>query len=398
MHVELASSGLGSAQGRRPPAKEGADASPAEFSVFRHFFELSVDLLCVLDTEGSLRALNHAWERVLEYGTSELVDRPLLDVVHPEDRQRTAEALAQMLGPGDGVAAFECRCVAKGGRVRHLEWTAHLVVEDGRAYAVARDITEKGQERPSRGDAGAAEQLRLCVAEQARRLEDARRELETFTHSVSHDLKAPLRAIDGFTRILLEEHQGMLDGEAQRLCSIIRDNTGKLGRFIDELLALSRLGRAPLAAACVDMRALVASVFSRLTTAEARARIELRVDALPEVVADPTLMGHVWTELLANALKFSARRERAVIEVGGEVQAEELVYFVRDNGAGFDMRYLSKLFGIFQRLHAAREFEGDGVGLAVVHKAVTRHGGRVWAEGRPDRGATFWFSLPRGSA
>ena len=226
-------------------------------------------------------------------------------------------------------------------------------------------------------------------------LEESNKELEAFSYSVSHDLRAPLRAIDGFARILSDEYGPKLDDEARRVCAIINDNTSRMGRLIDDLLTFSRLGRTEMQSSEIDMGGMARAVYYEVTTPECRARIDLQLDMMPTVVGDPSLMRQVWMNLLSNAVKFSSKRERVVIAIRGETTDGEQVFSVRDNGAGFDMQYVGKLFGVFQRLHSTREFEGNGVGLAIVQRVIRRHGGRVWAEGEPDRGATFSFALPQ---
>jgi len=236
-------------------------------------------------------------------------------------------------------------------------------------------------------------ELEQRVVERTAQLEAAVKELEAFTYSVSHDLRAPLRAIDGYTRILVEDHELSLGTEGQRICGVVRDETRRMGQLIDDLLAFSRLSRADMQPMPIDMEALAEAAFHQLTTPESRERIDFRVGDLPPAVGDPTLIGQVWVNLLSNALKFSSKRERAVVEVGGRQSEGETIYYVRDNGAGFDMRYAGKLFGVFQRLHSEREFEGTGVGLAIVQRMIHRHGGRIWAEAAPGMGATFYFTL-----
>jgi len=234
------------------------------------------------------------------------------------------------------------------------------------------------------------------VSERTVQLEESNKELDAFSYSVSHDLRAPLRAIDGFTRILSDEHASGLNDEAKRLCSIIRENTKRMSRLIDDLLAFSRMGRASISRSPVDMRAMANAVFHELTTTESRLRIDFELGSLPETAADSTLMRQVWTNLLSNAIKFSSKRERAEIRVGAESSEAGQFYSVSDNGVGFDMQYRDKLFGVFQRLHSTKEFEGTGVGLALVQRIIHRHGGRVWANGEVDRGAAIYFSLQLG--
>jgi light-regulated signal transduction histidine kinase (bacteriophytochrome) len=214
---------------------------------------------------------------------------------------------------------------------------------------------------------------------------------------VSHDLRAPLRAIDGFSRIVQEDYADRLDMEGRRLLDVIRDNSQKMAQLIDDLLAYSRLGRRPLASAEVDMHRLCEEVLRELRESGARSG-GVVLEALPAARGDATLLKQALANLLANAVKFSGKRERPLIRVSGVENGVECVYCVKDNGAGFDMRYGEKLFKVFQRLHRDDEFEGTGVGLAIVQRVVSRHGGRVWAEGKVGEGAAFHFSLPRGGA
>jgi light-regulated signal transduction histidine kinase (bacteriophytochrome) len=238
------------------------------------------------------------------------------------------------------------------------------------------------------------QELEQRVAERTAQLEAANRELEAFSYSVSHDLRAPLRAIDGYTRIFEEDYEAVLDDEGKRVCAVVRQQTQRMGELIDDLLAFSRLGRAEMKDTSIDMAQLVTSVFQELTTSEDQARIDFQLCPLPPAQGDSTMIRQVWLNLLANAIKFSARRERAVIKVAGSQVDGEIIYSIRDNGAGFDMQYAAKLFGVFQRLHGEREFEGTGVGLAIVQRIIHRHGGRVWGEGVVDQGAIFYFTLP----
>ena len=238
--------------------------------------------------------------------------------------------------------------------------------------------------------------LERRVAERTAQIETSIKELEDFTYTVSHDLRTPLRAIGGFSRILEEEYGDKLDAEARRLIGVVRENTRKMGQLIDDLLAFSRLGRDPMAAAGIDMEELVRSALAEIGAPATATRARIEVHPLPEARGDPVLIKQVWVNLLSNAIKFSGKREQPVIEVSGREDGAESVYCVKDNGAGFDMRYYDKLFGVFQRLHGNDEFPGIGTGLAIVRRIVSRHGGRAWAEGKAGEGAAFYFSLPKG--
>jgi signal transduction histidine kinase len=244
----------------------------------------------------------------------------------------------------------------------------------------------------------AAEQIDALNANLRRytvELEATNRELESFSYSVSHDLRAPLRAVDGYARMLEEDYNDRLDAEGRRLLGVVREASTRMGRLIDDLLAFSHLGRQELATRRVDMAALVAEVIAE---AKGDAKAALEVGALPAAQADRAMMKQVWFNLVGNALKYSGKRDAPVVQIGAKAEGGELVYWVRDNGAGFDMRYAQKLFGVFQRLHRAEEFPGTGVGLATVQRVIVRHGGRVWAEGKPGEGACFYFSLPAEAA
>jgi len=228
-------------------------------------------------------------------------------------------------------------------------------------------------------------------------LEAVNNDLESFSYSVSHDLRAPLRAVDGFSSILLEKFAPQMPREAELLLNNVRTSVKRMGQLIDDLLRFSRLGRQPLSKRLVNISVLVREALEELRGKQPDRRIEIQISELPDCVGDPSLLRQVLVNLLSNAFKFTRQRENAMIEVGCRQQGAEKVYFVRDNGAGFDMRYAGKLFGVFQRFHRAEEFEGTGVGLSIVQRIIQRHGGRIWAEAEPDKGATFYFTLSQES-
>lgn len=237
-----------------------------------------------------------------------------------------------------------------------------------------------------------SQELESRVRARTAELEAVNQELGAFSYSVSHDLRAPLRAVDGYARMLQEDCAERLGEEGRRQLGVVRDEARRMGQLIDDLLAFSRAGRQAMRAARVDMAELARNVAAELAPEYPQA--EVQVGELPPAAADPVLLRQVWLNLIGNALKYSARRPAPRVEIGGRANGAEIEYWVQDNGAGFDERYAHKLFGVFQRLHGAHEFPGTGVGLAIVQRVVARHGGRVWAAGRPGEGARFSFAVP----
>lgn len=232
------------------------------------------------------------------------------------------------------------------------------------------------------------------VAELREQLAAAQKELESLSYSISHDLRAPLRAIKGFSEAILEDYRERLDDDGKRFLEIIVSSTVQITRLIDGLLALSRLERAEMHPEEIDVNELVHGIITELRLRHEKRKIDFKVSNLPPVRADLNLLRHIWTNLLENSVKFSAPQENAAIQVGGCKKDGEVSYFVKDNGVGFDMKYAEKLFGVFQRFHTEREFEGVGVGLAITKRLIKRHQGNISAESKPGEGTTMTFSLP----
>ncbi|HEU5058590.1 MAG TPA: ATP-binding protein, partial [Kofleriaceae bacterium] len=351
------------------------------------------DPLLVLDGNLRVKSGNLPYYECFRTEPHEVEDRPLGAVGGGEWNVPALLAqLRQTAEEGTPIDGFEVEREFTGIGRRVMVLSARKILGAGRSgmvLLVISDVTRRVDAERSLRDH--ARQLE----ERGRELESANHELDSFSYSVSHDLRAPLRAIDGFARILAEEHGTALDGEGLRLLGIIRNNIRKMAQLIDDLLAFSRLGRKPLAATEIDMDALVRQIAADAIRSERSRAIELRIGALPPALGDRALIEQVWVNLISNAVKYTRARGDAIITIDGVIEIDQVVYRIADNGIGFDMRFANKLFGVFQRLHAPSEFEGTGVGLALVRRIVVRHGGWISADGRPGAGATFEFALPR---
>jgi len=239
------------------------------------------------------------------------------------------------------------------------------------------------------------EELEDRVKERTLQLEISNKDLEAFSYSVSHDLRTPLRAISGFTNALYKNYFDTLDDEGKRLLNVIINSASKMGCLIDDILAFSRLGRKEVVKKVIDLNPIFTEAYNEITNLITDRHIDFKLSKLPPAKADATLISHVISNLLSNAVKFTQTKDQAVIEVGSMKKDDSVVYYVKDNGVGFDMAYADKLYNVFQRMHSDREFEGTGVGLAIVYKILQRHGGNIWAKAEVNKGATFYFSIPQ---
>jgi PAS domain S-box-containing protein len=331
----------------------------------------------------------------LEPGTFDGTFEAYLRDAHPDDRDRIVRTLRKTIQEGRDHS-IEYRIIRPDGTMRWIEGRGKIFYDDFGNPAMLRGVCMDVTERKDADEEirRLNETLEERVKERTLQLEETNQELEAFSYSVSHDLRAPLRHISGFADLLRKRSAGQLDEASERYLGIIRDSAKRAGALVDDLLGFSRMSRAEMRYAVADMNALAREAIRSLEHEAEGRNVEWTVAELPATEGDPAMLRLAWQNLLSNALKYTSKRESALIEIGFRQNEKEYVFFVRDNGVGFDMKYADKLFGVFQRLHRAEEFEGAGIGLANVRRIVQRHGGAVWAEGALDKGATFYFSLP----
>ena len=351
---------------------------------FRILIQNALDIIMVTDADGTIRYISPAVERVLGYRPEEMVGTNTAGYVHQDDLEGAFGELAAALAkPGVHPVAVETRVRHKSGSWRWLEGIANNLLEDPAVEGLVfnhRDVTErKWTERE--------------LARRAAELESSNAELERFAHAVAHDLRAPLRTISSFSQLLLEDHAGGLNEEGKDYLTRVGNAGRHMARVIDGLLDLSRIARAEMRHEEVDLSSLAEGIVAELRRRHPERRVEFAIRGGLVAEGDRRLLRLALENLLGNAFKFTARKSRARIEFGATDHGGAPTYYVRDNGAGFDMAYAGKLFGPFQRLHGQEEFDGVGIGLAAVARVVRRHGGRIWAEGEVGRGATFYFTL-----
>ena len=364
---------------------------------FRMLAENFPDFVSRFDRDGRYIYVNPAVEQAFGASAETIIGKTLIElpgVRTPEQNDALLALIRRVFAEGVVNESEEHWSLATGERIVELRQVPEKDAAGNviSALSIAHDITER--KRSEEEIRKLNQELEQRVIERTAQLEEVNRELEAFSYSVSHDLRSPLRAIDGFSHILLEDHADRLAEEGKRLLGMLGDNAKRMTQLIEDMLQFSRTGRMELTFSRVDMEQLAHAVVEELRAGDSDSKLQIEIGPLPPAHGDSAMLRQVFVNLLSNAIKFSCKNETPKVMVGGAIQGDEIVYHVKDNGAGFNMQYADKLFGVFQRLHSINEFEGTGIGLAIVKRIITRHGGRVWAEGKVNEGATVYFALP----
>jgi PAS domain S-box-containing protein len=350
-----------------------------------HFFRLSIELLAISNYEGVFTQTNPTWQKTLGYAENELHGRPLQEFIHPEDIAATNETIGNIL-KAETSLYFENRFRAKNGNYHWLGWTIAPFAAEGLLYIFARDMTER-RERENE-----IRRLNADLEQRTLSLQLLNQELESFSYSLAHDLRTPLRSITAYSEMITAGEAGEITPEALKMVRTIQRNSGRMTQLMDDFLAFFRVARKDVKQEKIVMNAIAREAIATVQV-DAKRQIEFKVGVLPPAKGDPAMVLQVLVNLVSNAVKFTALKEKAEIEIGCLTDRAPTVYYVKDNGVGFNMKYYSRLFGVFERLHRREEFDGTGIGLAIVQKIVQRHGGSVWAESVVEQGATFYFTL-----
>lgn len=380
---------------KRRMAEQALRSSEARFV---KAFQSNPAAMCITTIrESRFIEVNERYCRLFDHTRDELIGRTSLELGLWADPAVRALLIEQLRANG-AIRDHETHFRRKNGDLLHALISMEVIdfPDESEPVLVSMfaDVTERKQAEAKINQLNA--ELEQRVKERTAQLEAANKELESFSYSISHDLRSPLRAMDGFSRAMLEDYGGQVPEEGTRYLQVIRSSAQRMGNLIDDLLAFSRLSRTPLNKRSIDMGSLVQAVLEELRSQREGRSLTLHMNDLAASEGDSSLLRQVWINLLSNAFKYTQKREGATVEIGCRADQGVNIYFVRDNGTGFDMRYAHKLFGVFQRLHRAEDYDGTGVGLAIVQRIVRRHGGQVWAEAAVDKGATFYFTLEGG--
>jgi signal transduction histidine kinase len=394
-------------------ARKRAEEALVKAGALQNAIFNSANFSCIAtDAKGVIQLFNVGAERMLGYTTAEVVNQITPAGLH-DPQEVIARATALSLEFATPIAPGFEALVFKASRGIEDIYELTKIRKDGSRFPAVVSVTALrdvqggiigylliGTDNTARRKAEEAvrqlyAELEQRVIQRTAELEAANKELEAFSYSVSHDLRTPLRAVDGYSQAVLQDYGPQLPEEGRRYLQTIREGAQRMGALIDDLLTFARLNRQELSKQAIDTNRLVRGALDELGSPWADRQVEIRLGDLPASSGGPALLKQVWLNLLSNALKYTRKREKALVEIGCIKTNGASTYFVRDNGTGFDMRYANKLFGVFQRLHRAEDYEGTGVGLAIVQRIVHRHGGRVWAEAAIDRGATFYFTLEK---
>ena len=373
--------------------------------------ESSNDAIISKSLDGMIKSWNKGSEKMFGYTAEEAIGKHISLVIPPQYINQEKEIIEKILND-EALDNYEVIRLKKNGEHFYVSLTVSpLKDKKGNIIGVskiARDITYRKKSEAEliianhelsyqnqEKEKHTAELIKANskIIERTAQLELANKELESFSYSVSHDLRAPLRAIHGYAKMLKGGYESNLDNEGNRFLNNIVSNSKKMGQLIDDLLSFSRIGRNELVKMNINMHQLVTNICDELKNEQPGRNIEFQISNLLSAQADNTAIKQVWFNLISNAIKYSMHTEKTVIEISSEIKEDEIIYHIKDNGAGFDMRYAGKLFGVFQRLHSDEEFEGTGVGLALIQRIIVKHGGRVWGEGKVNKGATFYFTL-----
>jgi len=349
------------------------------------FFRLSIELLAIADYEGRFAQTNPTWHVALGYPADSLNGQRLTDLIHPEDLIATEAVLARVT-LSERPEYFESRFRHHSGAYRWLGWTIAPFDEEGLLYIFARDITERREREEE------IRKLNEDLSRQAQSLQSLNQELETFSYSISHDLRAPLRAISSYSQMMIDDGVPLSPDSSQMLSAINR-NSLHMSQLIDDFLNFFRVGQQEVTVTAIDMDAAVKDAIIGLRNELTKRTVDFKISPLPPSQGDRVMVGQIMVNLISNSVKFTQQAKKPKIEISCEAGSNPPVYWVKDNGAGFNMEHYSKLFGVFQRLHNRADFPGTGIGLAIVQKIVQRHGGRIWAESKVNEGATFYFTL-----